>query len=643
MKLILPTTLALAFATGLLTAANTDTELLSPYFEIHGEHKTDVFPLKATHAEVAISGTIAQVTLTQTYTNDGENAIDATYIFPASTRAAVNGMTMTIGERVLTATINRKEEARRIFEQAKADHKSASLLSQQRPNVFQMEVARILPGDEVKLTLRYSELLVPISGVYEFVIPTAIGPRYTGGAKAEEFTKNPFLEKGKKTVANFSVDLKIGTPLPLQSLACPSHQAVIDFQAKDRATMKLPAIAPDRDFIVRYRLAQDKIASGLLLHEGADENFFVLQVEPPKEVRVADIPTRDYVFLVDVSGSMGGFPLNLAKALFRDLIGSLRSTDTFNLVLFAGDSDVLSPEPLVATQANLEKAISLLSNYDGNGGTELMAGMRKALALPTDKDVSRSLVLITDGFISAESDVFELIRNGANGTNIFPLGVGSSVNRHLIEGLAHIAGNDSFVVTNSGETKDAVERFRAAISSPVLTGIAVTGDGFETMDLQPRKLPDLFANRPLALIGKWTGAAEGTLTLSGITGDGKTYQQTFQVSEAAKDMRNPSLPTLWARETVRSLADYAELTGNQEVIEEVTEIGLKYELLTPYTSFVAVDEVARETAETPVFVKQPLPLPSGVGSGAVGGSVPEPDTFILIALVLISTALLRIR
>jgi Ca-activated chloride channel homolog len=643
MKTIPPTLLALAFAMGNLCHA-ADAEPLSPYFEIHGEQRADVFPLKESHAAVAISGTIAQVTLTQTYTNDGEAAIDATYLFPASTGAAVNGMTMTIGDRVLTAKIARKEEARKTFETAKSENKSASLLSQQRPNVFQMEVARILPGDEVKLTLRYSELLEPVDGQYEFVLPTAIGPRYAGGGKAESFTENPFLGEGAATVARFSVDLTVGTPLPLQGLACPSHAAAaIDFQAEDRATVKLAPAAPDRDFIVRYRLAQEKIASGLMLHEGEVENFFVLQVEPPQEVRERDIPDRDYVFLIDVSGSMGGFPINLAKKLFRDLIGGLRPTDTFNVVLFAGSSEVLSPQPLAATEANIEKAVSLLSRENGGGGTELGAGMSTALALPLDKDVSRSLILITDGFISAEAEVFELIRNGAKGTNIFPLGVGSSVNRHLIEGLAHIAGNDSFVVTHSGETQDAVERFRAAVSSPVLTGITVTGEGFKTSEHQPRKLPDLFANRPLTLIGKWEGEPRGTITLSGITGEGKTVRKTFDVAEAAKDTANPSLPTLWARETVRSLADYAELTGTPQVIEEVTEIGLKYELLTPYTSFVAVDELPRESPEAPVSVTQALPLPSGVSGGSVGGSVPEPDAFILIALVLVTTTLMRIR
>jgi hypothetical protein len=220
MKTILPTTLALAFAMGSLCNA-ADAEPLSPYFEIHGEQRADVFPLKETHAGVTISGTIAQVTLTQTYTNDGEAAIDATYFFPASTGAAVNGMTMTIGDRVLTAKIARKEEARKTFEKAKSENKSASLLSQQRPNVFQMEVARIMPGDEVKLTLRYTELLVPTDGQYEFVLPTAIGPRYGGGGKAESFTENPYLGEGAKTVSTYAVDLAVGTPLPLMRWPAP--------------------------------------------------------------------------------------------------------------------------------------------------------------------------------------------------------------------------------------------------------------------------------------------------------------------------------------------------------------------------------------------------------------------------------------
>ncbi len=215
MKTILPATLALAFATGLLSAAIPENEPLSPYFKIHGEQKTDVFPLKETHAEVGISGTIAQVALTQTYANDGENPIDATYIFPASTRAAVNGMTMTIGERVMTAKIARKEEARKTFEKAKRENKSASLLSQQRPNVFQMEVARIMPGDEVKLTIRYSVLLVPVSGVYEFIIPTAIGPSVCGRWESRGFHKEFFSSKRRENAGELLSKSRAGnSPSP---------------------------------------------------------------------------------------------------------------------------------------------------------------------------------------------------------------------------------------------------------------------------------------------------------------------------------------------------------------------------------------------------------------------------------------------
>lgn len=640
MKTLNRTCLALAIAAAPLHA--TPVEPTSPYFRIQGNHRTDVFPLKETHAKVTVAGTIAEVTLTQTYTNDGETPIDATYLFPSSTGAAVNGMTMTIGERVLTAKIREKEEAKKEFEKAKAENKSASLLSQQRPNLFQMEVARIMPGDVVSLTLRYSELIKPVDGTYEFILPTAIGPRYTGEGKAEAFTANPHLGDSGKTPSRFSVDLRIATPLPLRSLTCAQHDAKITYLDKSSASLELAPTEPDRDFIVRYRLADEKIASGLLLHEGGDENFFLLQVEPPATVGERDIPARDYVFLIDVSGSMNGFPINLAKSLFHELIGSLRPTDTFNVVLFAGDREVLSPTPLAANSANIAKAVALLSRSYGGGGTELIEGLRTAIALPTEKDISRSLILITDGFVNAEPEAFELIRSGARGTNVFPLGVGGSVNRHLIEGMAHIAGNESFVVTNSSETQAAVKRFRDTVSSPVLTGITVKSEGFGSSALQPAQLPDLFATRPLTLIGKWSGEPKGSITLSGITGDGKTYTQTFDVSEVAANPANPALRTLWAREKVRSLADYAELTCKQSIIDEVTETGLKYELLTPYTSFVAIDDTPREDKAQAIPVAQALPLPKGVSSAA-GGSVPEPSTFMMIALVLVATALLRIR
>ncbi|MDA7868481.1 VIT domain-containing protein, partial [bacterium] len=345
----------------------------SPYFEIHGDHDIDCFPLKSSHSEVTIAGPIAQVILTQTYTNDGDKPIDATYLFPSSSGAAVHGMTMKIGDRTIKAEIQEKQKARETFEKAKKEKKSASLLTQKRPNVFSMEVATILPGDELTLTLNYSEILKPNSGDYEFLVPTAIGPRYREGATAPKTVDNPFLSEGQKTLTRFSVNVSLTSPLPIQNLACPSHdQATINFTSKTSASLDLKAAQPDRDFIVRYQLAGKKILSGLLTHKGSEENTFLLQLEPPREVRPEDIPERDFIFVIDVSGSMKGFPLNLAKDLFKGLAEELRPEDRFNMLLFAGANKVLSGKSLQANEANIDRALNFLNSTDGTGGTRLL-------------------------------------------------------------------------------------------------------------------------------------------------------------------------------------------------------------------------------------------------------------------------------
>ncbi|MEN8870184.1 MAG: VWA domain-containing protein, partial [Akkermansiaceae bacterium] len=510
---------------------------------------------------------------------------------------------------------------------------------------FSMEVATILPGDELTLTLNYSEILKPNSGDYEFLIPTAIGPRYREGASSPNTVDNPFLSEGQKTITRFSVNVNLTSPLPIQNLACPSHeQATITFTSKTSASLELKAAEPDRDFIVQYQLAGKKILSGLLTHKGSEENTFLLQLEPPREIKPQDIPERDFIFVIDVSGSMKGFPLNLAKDLFTGLAEELRPEDRFNMLLFAGANKVLSGKSLKATKANIDRAINFLNSTDGTGGTRLLNALEEALELPHDHDRSRSLVLISDGYIDAETEVFDLIKNKATGTNIFPLGVGSSVNRHLLEGLSHFAGRDHFIVTHSTECDAAVTRFTNIISTPVLTNIQITSQDATLSDLLPARQPDLFFGQPLSLVGKWQGS--GTITITGTAGNGEKITQNFKIPES---FDQPSLPTLWARTKVKELSDFAQLTGRDSEKKEVTELGLKYQLLTPFTSFVAIAEEVRKTKNKSIAVTQAKPMPQGVSNSAKSpssgssGSVPEPSSGLLILLVGALTLSLRIR
>ncbi len=614
---------------------------LSPYFFVeNGDPAVDSLPLKETNVAVNVNGVIADVIVIQKYANNGKRPINARYVFPASTRASVHGMKMTIGNQVVTARIRERETAKQEFAKAKSEGKSASLLEAQRPNVFTMSLANIMPGDEVRVELHYSELLIPTEGTYEFVYPTVVGPRYSSQREAhapetDMWVRSPYLKEGKTPTAKFAINLSLSAGMPVREVASPSHK--VDLAWKDKSVVsvslaKSGEFGGNRDFILRYRLAGKEIQSGLMLYEGEKENFFLLMVQPPERVKAAEVLPREYIFILDVSGSMYGFPLDTAKTLIKDLIGNLRTSDRFNLVLFAGSSKVMAPSSLPATKENIDRALRLIDGQQGGGGTELASALQRALSLPRDKGRTRTAIIITDGYIDAERQTFELIAGNLDKTNVFSFGIGSSVNRHLIEGMARAGQGESFIVTKPQEAAEAADRFREYVQSPLLTDVHVRFKGFETYDVEPPAIPDLFARRPLVLFGKWRGNPAGEIEITGRTAGG-AYTRTFPVAETRPVPLHAPLKYLWARSRIARLCDYNVRGENPDTRKEVTELGLTYSLLTPYTSFIAVLEEVRNHEGAADDVDQPLPLPSGVSNFAVGGcsSVPEPGLTALLA------------
>jgi Ca-activated chloride channel family protein len=600
---------------------------LSPYFFVKSEDASvDQLPLKSTSAKVAIAGVIADVKVTQVYRNTGTKPLEALYVFPGSTRSAVYGMTMTIGERVLKAQIKERGQAQADYEAAKQQGRSASLLEQHRPNVFQMNVANILPGDEIRVELSYTELLVPTEGTYSFVYPTVVGPRYAGKAgtdssTGEPWVANPYTHAGEKPATTFDLEVKLSAGLPIQRMACDTHRTTIAYDGKADATLRLDpseAHGGNRDVIVKYQLAGAQVQSGLLLHQGTEENVFLLMAQPPKRVTPKDLPPREYVFVMDVSGSQMGFPIEVSKVLMKEMIQGLRPQDLFNVMVFEGSSAFWSPSGSQhATPAATQQALAFVGSQHGGGGTELGSALRKALGLPRVPGISRTFVVSTDGYISADGQVFDLIRKNLGSANLFAFGIGTSVNRHLIEGMAHAGQGEAFVITKPEQAAAEAERFRAYVSSPVLTNVKLTTNGFHLQELEPMQLPDVLADRPVICLGKWTGEAKGTVTLSGISGSGP-WSQTFEVGQV-KDRHHGALRQLWARQRIQALADYDQFGQDEGRKAEVTRLGLAYHLLTAYTSFVAVDTEVRNAGGGSTTVTQPLPLPEGVSDAAVGG------------------------
>lgn len=618
---------------------------LAPYFLIDGmDTATDSFPLKETNVSVNINGIFAETFVTQTYSNEGQEPINATYVFPASSRVTIHGMKMEIGDEIITAKIKEKEEARHDYEQAKSEGKSASLLEQQRPNVFTMDVANVMPGDIIRIELHYTEMITPTDGIYQFVFPTVAGPRYTSPSvpkslKAETWIASPFLRLGDTPREKYNINVNLSAGVPITDLQCSSHKIDVawDNQTSARISLSNPEeFAGNRDFILDYKLTGTEISSGLMLGTGESENFFLLMVQPPERYTPETIPPREYIFILDVSGSMYGFPLDTSKELIRDLAGSLRETDRFNVILFSDSLIQMSPESVPATAENVQKAFALIDNEEGGGGTELAPALETALAIPASPGAARSVIAITDGYISGEREIFDIIGRNIGTTNFFSFGIGSSVNRYLIDGIAKTGLGESFVVTDPSEAASTADRFRTYIQSPVLTDVQVTYDGFDVYDIEPPTLSTLFASRPIVLFGKWKGEPSGTIHITGKTG-GRDYAEDIPVSAAIPLEANNIIQYLWARTRVERLTDYGmteDLQANAK--KEVTELGLRYSMMTPYTSFIAVTEKVRNTEGKSTDVKQPLPIPMNVSEWAIGNGYTvgsEPGSLLLVLLM----------
>jgi Ca-activated chloride channel homolog len=614
----------------------------APYLFVAGaDHGSESLPLQSTAARVSVTGVIAQVEVTQVYQNRGATPIEAVYVFPASTRAAVSGMRMTIGKRVITAKIEKREKAREEYGTAKEQGKRASLLEQERSNVFTMNVANIMPGDVIKTELMYSELVVPEEGTYTFVYPTVVGPRNPMGSdpKTHGWVANPHLPAGSKEPYRFDLEVKLQSPIPFKAVGSPSHPVKVTYPSPQVADVALTEPGGgNRDFVLHYKLRGDQIQTGTLTYDHGGEKFFLTMVEPPQRIAKTDVVPREYIFVLDVSGSMRGFPLDTAKQLMTDLLSGLKPTEYFNVVAFAGNAGVLSAQSLPATPSNVQGALSSVESLPGGGGTNLMDALRTSYALPrpAGKAMSRSVVVITDGYVSVEPQAFRFIRQHLGEANVFSFGIGSSVNRALIEGVARAGKGSPFVVLDPAEAPGKAAKFRQYVESPLLTKVQLKFQGVDVFDVIPQQLPDLMAERPLVAFGKYRGSGRGAIEVVGSRGSG-AFKQQLPFDTSAASAANRPLRSLWARSWVEELTDqHAALGGNPSTERAIEHLGLKYGLLTQFTSFVAIDSQVVNAEGNTATVRQPLPLPQGVS----GSALPAPRGKLVVmessSLVLLS-------
>jgi Ca-activated chloride channel homolog len=605
--------------------------------------KAVVLPLAHTDVQAEIAGVVASVIVTQQFHNPYATPIEAVYVFPLPHEAAVHGMTITIGKRTIRGVVKRREQARAIYNRARAQGRTAALLDQERPNIFTQAVANIMPKEKILVRIQYTEALPSTDGLYEFAFPMVVGPRYVSGGEplptrtghgwGRDTTRVPdasritphLLARGLRPGHDVALRLSIDGGRTVRDLSVVAHRATTQRSGSVALVTLDPRDSiPNKDFVVRYRLAGAMPEASLLTQRprGKRPGHFLLMVHPKARMQPADIAPREYVFVVDNSGSMEGFPLQQAQAVVSRLLSSVRARDTFQIIKFSGTPDQLAPRPLPATPKNVRTGVSYVQQMTGGGGTEFLPALKICLEAPKDPGRARIVLFITDGYIGDEAEVLRFVRRHRGEANLFALGVGSSVNRFLIDGMARLGGGDPFTMLNTEQADAVVRRIHATLSRPALTSIRVDWGGLEVKDLSPARPPDLFAERPVVLAGRYRRGGAAMIVVRGRLA-GRAFEQRLAVSlpaaepdTASTDTRAPAIAHLWARRRLGELADLeaVEPTRHGEVERQTTQIALDYNLMSRYTSFVAVDTRVRSPTGKPLVVPVPAAAPDGVGN-----------------------------
>ena len=633
-------------------------------------------PLKHTDVKVNITGFIARATVTQTFYNPYNENIEAVYVFPLPHTAAIDAMTMKIGERNIIGVIKRRAEARAIYEQAIQQGQTASLLEQERPNIFTQSVGNIKPSEEIHIEISYVDVLNYDLGTYEFRFPMVVGPRYILGAPISEkppvpkeldgkvgevedpvrkVTRNPdpsgtgwspdtdrvrdasritppVLNPGYRTGHDIHLAVSLDAGVPVRDIEIVNHAAVLERSGTSKARVEISPMdaIPNKDFVMKYKVVGEKPEMAVFAHAaGPEQRYFMLMLQPKLDAELAKVPPRELVFLVDVSGSMSGEPMAKVKATMRHFFQRSKPADTLQVITFAGAATQLFENPVPITEANIARALTFIELLHGRGGTEMLAGIKAVLNAPVDPNRVRIVVMLTDGYIGNEEEIIaEVGRRAGDAIRFWTIGIGSSVNRFLIDGIAKQGGGMSGVLGINTNPKELVTRVVERIHRAQLADIQIDWGPLAVYETYPRQVPELWAGSPMLLFGRYAAGGSTEIEVAG-TAEGNPLTYALDVTLPDADPTHDVLAKVWARKKIADLSAQMYYADTPEVIEEITRIALDYRLMSQYTSFVAVDahEMAdlNQQPKPPRRALVPVPLPEGANFQGVFGQNEEPQ------------------
>lgn len=603
-------------------------------------------PLKHTDVQTEISGYIARVTVKQVFQNPFKDKIEAVYTFPLSENGAVDEMQMKVGARVIKGSIKKREEARQIYDQARTNGYVASLLDQERTNIFTQSVANIEPGKEIEITIKYIETLPYEAGKFSFTFPTVVGPRFIPGEPvgkssggwandtnqvpdASKITPNVVAE-GQRAGHDISINVHLNAGMPVSQISSKLHEVQVRNTGSGQADISLSdkATIPNKDFVLSWNVAEDTLKSGYVTYRDPSAKdgagYFTVMLIPPKRITPEKVAPKEMVFVIDCSGSQSGAPLNKAKETMRYILDHMNANDTFQIIAFNSTQSQFADKPQHVSAEMKEKARHFIDALQANGGTWMAPAVEKACAIPADGNRLRIVTFMTDGYVGNDYEVMGMIKKLRGKSRWFSFGTGNSVNRTLIDGMAKEGGGEAEYVLLNSSAEEVGKKFYDRISTPVLTDVEVKVDGVTTKEVYPKEVSDVWAEKPLYFKGKYIKGGQGTIVLKGFAA-GKPYEQKLNVRFPESDTKNRGVASMWARAKVDRLMSedwFGAQSGqaNKEIKDEITTVALDHHILTQYTSFVAVDESRVTKGDPGKTVDVEVEMPDGVSREGVFGN-----------------------
>ena len=601
-------------------------------------------PLRHTDVKASISGYIATVEVTQQFHNPYDCKIEAVYVFPLPHNAAVNEFLMTIGERRIRGIIRERQEAERIYHAAKSQGYVASLLTEERPNIFTQSVANIEPGKEIDVGIKYFHTLDYVDGWYEFVFPMVVGPRFNppqpppgvaaeseptpGGAiknagvgavargqrgVSGQRTEIQYLNPGERSGHDIALSVDVNAGVAVEESVCRTHSVSKEAVSAERFIVALDPNdrIPNKDFVLRYRVAGEQIKSSLLTYRDERGGYFTLMLYPPQELKALGRQALEMVFVLDCSGSMWGRPLAQAKAAVERALHRLQPLDTFQLIRFSTGASALGPKPLLATPENIRRGLDYLRSLDSEGGTMMIEGIKAALNFPHDPHRLRFVCFLTDGYIGNEAEILGEVHNRLGASRVFSFGVGPAVNRYLLDHMAMLGRGAVAYLGLNDDGGAVMDEFFERISHPALTDLRLDWGGLQAREVFPRRMPDVFVGRPVILAGRFRGDADTAVRIVGSTA-GRPVELTVAASVGDSTSTQRGLPSVWARMKMADLADLATYEGRADLAGQIKQVALDYGLMSAFTAFVAVDSTRQTAGKEGTTVPVAVPVPEGV-------------------------------